>query len=49
MMAASASAPLPAGVRAAADAGFKGGGGDDGRIACDSGVRERHGASPRGG
>ena len=47
--AASATAPLPAGVRAVDDFILKGGGGDDGRTACDAGGRERNGSSPGGG
>ena len=47
--AASATAPLPAGVRAADGFGLKGGGGNDGRRACDDDGRQRHGASPGGG
>ena len=42
----SATAPLPEGVRAVDDFGLKGGGGDDGRMACNAVGRERHGDSP---
>ena len=42
--------PLPAGVRAADDFGLKvGGGGGDGRRACNDVGRQRHGASTGGG
>ena len=48
-LATSATASLPCGMRAIEDLGLKGGGGDDGRRACDDVVRQRHGASPGGG
>ena len=48
MSAASATEPLPEGVRAVDVYGLKGGGGDDGRRACDNVGRQRHGDSPIG-
>ena len=49
-MAASATVPLPEGGSDVNDVGVKGGGGgDDGRRACDDVGRQRHGASPGGG
>ena len=47
-LAASATAPLPEGVRAVDDFDVKGGGGDDSRRACDNVGRQHHGASPGG-
>ena len=45
--AASATVPLPEGVRAVDNFGLKGGGGgNDGRRACDNVGHQRHGASP---
>ena len=48
MSAASATSPLPEGVRAVDVYGLKGGGGDDSRRACDNVGRQLHGASPGG-
>ena len=47
MSAASATAPLPEGVRAVDDFGLNSGGDDDGRRACDDVNRQRHGARRR--
>ena len=47
--AASATVPLPAGVRVANNVGVKGGGDDDGRRTCNDVGRQRHGAPPGGG
>ena len=48
-LAARATAPRPEGVRFSNDVGLKGGGGDDGRRACNVVGRTGHGASPGGG
>ena len=49
MSASSATAPLPQGLKDANNAGLKGGGGDNGRRACDDVGCQRHGAYPVGG
>ena len=48
MSGASATAPLTEGVRAVDKVDLTGGGGYDGRSACDDVGRQRHGAPPVG-
>ena len=47
--AASTATPFPQELRATNNAGLKGGGGDDGRRACNYVGCQRHGSSPGGG